>query len=79
MYCCKCVYCVGTYHTLGTKRQSILHNLKWNTNKNWTNKIPNYHITKQLRTSKNISSVIKKKKLNQPLINDFMLNIIYLS
>lgn len=48
-------------------------------NEDWTKEIPNYHITRQLKDPEEYFKKVILEKMPQPLINDFLGDIIYLA
>ncbi|KAF0720921.1 Uncharacterized protein FWK35_00035814, partial [Aphis craccivora] len=62
------------------KKESIsFPNLTEILNQNWINEIPNFHVTKQIRDPEKYFNGIMLKKISQPLIDDFLGDIIYIS
>ncbi|KAF0703362.1 Uncharacterized protein FWK35_00030657, partial [Aphis craccivora] len=63
------------------KKESIsFSNLTEILNQNWIDEIPNFHVTKQIRDpEKYLNDIIMLKKIPQPLIDDFLGDIIYIT
>ena len=48
-------------------------------NQNWIEEIPNFHVTKQIQNPEKYFNDIMLKKIPQPLINEFLGDIIYIT
>ncbi|KAL4121619.1 hypothetical protein QTP88_014094 [Uroleucon formosanum] len=63
-----------------TKKENIVFsNLIEILNQNCIEEIPNFHVTKQIQDTEKYFNDIMLKKMSQPLINDFLGDIIYIT
>lgn len=61
------------------KDKIYFKNLSEILNENWTKEIPNFHLTRQIKDPEEYLNKIVLEKMPNPLINDFLGDIIYLS